>query len=102
MIPLARNPLSDADISQERRFFDSGDFAMSKASNDSVAGRPRTGKQHPIPGDISNLSSPVPGDSNVESDANASHHQKLSKSSESGQRRDSEKMQSSELAGSAK
>ena len=81
---------------------------MSKASEDSMTGHPRTGKQHPIAGEICKLSSPVPGDSNVESDANTSQHQRLSKSlevpvtSESGLRGESEKMQSSEAAVSAK
>ncbi|EXJ76457.1 uncharacterized protein A1O5_00965 [Cladophialophora psammophila CBS 110553] len=65
----------------ERKFFDSGDFAISKASDDTVTGHPQTGKQHPVSGTIPRLSAPVPSDSNVKSNANASHQHKMSEDS---------------------
>ncbi|KIW34060.1 hypothetical protein, variant 2 [Cladophialophora immunda] len=62
---------------KERKFFDSGDFAISKATRDSATGHPKTGKQHPNFSQIPHLSAPVPSDSNVESNANASNQHKL-------------------------
>ena len=59
---------------QERTFFDSGDFALSRATDDSVTGHQKTGKEHPRPENISHLSSPVPGDSNLNMDANTSQY----------------------------
>jgi hypothetical protein len=63
---------------QERKYFDSGDFAISKASNDSVTGHPHTGKQHPAASILPHLSSPVPSDSNVKHDADSSQHRRMS------------------------
>ncbi|KIW37301.1 uncharacterized protein PV06_10641 [Exophiala oligosperma] len=64
---------------KERKFFDSGDLAISKATDDSMTGHPRTGKQHPISGEIPKLSSPMSGDSNVKSHANTAHDQNKTK-----------------------
>ncbi|OQV11131.1 hypothetical protein CLAIMM_15019 [Cladophialophora immunda] len=57
---------------KERKFFNSGDFAISKVTKNTVTGNPQTGKQHPMSSKVPQLSAPVPCDSNVESDANAS------------------------------
>jgi hypothetical protein len=55
---------------QERKFFDSGDYALSKAGKTSDTGITlQTGKSHPLLKNISHLSSPVPSDSNVIQDA---------------------------------
>ncbi|RVX70314.1 hypothetical protein B0A52_05647 [Exophiala mesophila] len=56
---------------KERKFFDSGDFAVSKATDDSFTGHQKTGKEHPKAENIAHLSSPVSSDSNLKSDADA-------------------------------
>ncbi|KIX00689.1 uncharacterized protein Z518_09754 [Rhinocladiella mackenziei CBS 650.93] len=89
---------------KERKFFDSGDFAISQATNDSVTGHPQTGKQHPASNEIPHLSSPVPSDSNVKPDANTSQHRKVinspreSTSPETDHQYEPGKEQSSKLA----
>ncbi|KAK4463214.1 hypothetical protein QBC42DRAFT_266213 [Cladorrhinum samala] len=55
---------------EERKYFDSGDFALSQARQPSNIGAVETGSKHPLREDISRPSCPVPNSSNVESDAN--------------------------------
>ena len=45
---------------QERKYFDSGDYALSKAGKASDAGVTSIGSQHPLPENIPHLSSPGP------------------------------------------
>ncbi|KAF2094528.1 hypothetical protein NA57DRAFT_80330 [Rhizodiscina lignyota] len=64
---------------KERKYFDSGDLALEQAGKTSDTGvTVRTGKDHPLLKNLSHLSSPVPGGSNVAKEAEsseASHHQ---------------------------
>jgi len=66
-----KNHLLDTQ-NKERKYFDSGDFALSKATDDRVTGHQKTGKEHPDSASISHLSSPVPSDSNLQINADAS------------------------------
>ncbi|KAH6985355.1 camp-regulated phosphoprotein family protein Igo1 [Ilyonectria destructans] len=54
----------------DRKFFDSGDFALSQAHESSDIGNINTGIEHPIRKNISHPSAPVPSSSNVEENAN--------------------------------
>ncbi|KAI4143760.1 MAG: hypothetical protein LQ340_006881 [Diploschistes diacapsis] len=45
---------------KERKYFDSGDYALSKAGKASDAGVTSIGSQHPLPENIPHLSSPGP------------------------------------------
>src|SRR6185437_3316164 len=51
--------------SQGRKYFDSGDYALSQAHRASNIGRVRTGREHPLRESISHPSSPVPSGSNI-------------------------------------
>jgi hypothetical protein len=53
-----------------RKYFDSGDFALSQAYKSSSAGAVETGSEHPHREKISHPFSPVPSSSNVDEDAN--------------------------------
>ncbi|KAH7124816.1 camp-regulated phosphoprotein family protein Igo1 [Dactylonectria estremocensis] len=53
-----------------RKYFDSGDFALSQANKPSNIGAVNTGSEHPLRENIPNPSSPVPNSSNVDDDAN--------------------------------
>ncbi|KAI9867317.1 MAG: hypothetical protein M1813_009595 [Trichoglossum hirsutum] len=44
---------------KERKYFDSGDYALSKAGKASDAGVTQIGSQHPLPENIPHLTSPV-------------------------------------------
>ncbi|KAI9853290.1 MAG: hypothetical protein M1824_001457 [Vezdaea acicularis] len=46
---------------KERKYFDSGDYAMSKAGKSSEVGMSGLGTQHPLPENIPHLSSPTTG-----------------------------------------
>lgn len=48
------------DNRQERKYFDSGDYALSKAGKASEGGVTTIGSQHPLPENIPHLSSPGP------------------------------------------
>jgi len=50
---------------QERKYFDSGDYALTKAGKASDAGVTSVGSQHPNPENIPHLASPVPNGSNA-------------------------------------
>ncbi|KAI4212574.1 MAG: hypothetical protein LQ351_004826 [Letrouitia transgressa] len=45
---------------KERKYFDSGDYALSKAGKASEGGVTTIGSQHPLPENIPHLTSPVP------------------------------------------
>lgn len=66
---MSTYPRSKTDHDQERKYFDSGDFALSAAGKASSTGPIQTGKEHPLLKGISHLSSPVPKGSNVNSNA---------------------------------
>ncbi|KAI9790855.1 MAG: hypothetical protein M1833_001738 [Piccolia ochrophora] len=46
---------------KERKYFDSGDYALSKAGKASDAGVTQIGREHPLPENIPHLTSPSPG-----------------------------------------
>ncbi|KAL8801314.1 MAG: hypothetical protein Q9200_006988, partial [Gallowayella weberi] len=48
----------------ERKYFDSGDYALSKAGKASEGGVTSIGSQHPLPENIPHLTSPVPTNGN--------------------------------------
>ena len=50
-----------ASARQERKYFDSGDYALSKAGKASEGGVTTIGSQHPLPENIPHLASPGPG-----------------------------------------
>jgi cAMP-regulated phosphoprotein/endosulfine conserved region len=52
-------------LSQERKYFDSGDYALSKAGKASDAGVTHIGSQHPLPENIPHLSSPSVGNNGL-------------------------------------
>ncbi|KAF4454598.1 cAMP-regulated phospho family Igo1 [Fusarium albosuccineum] len=56
---------------KERKYFDSGDYAMSKAGKGDGVDAGAVGSQHPVPENIPHLSSPVNGSGNVPKHA---HH----------------------------
>jgi len=49
---------------KERKYFDSGDYALSKAGKASSVDTGSVGSQHPLPENIPHLSSPGPGGAN--------------------------------------
>lgn len=55
---------------ERRKYFDSGDFALSNAHRTSDIGQIQTGKEHPLRKGISSPSSPVPVGSNIKDDSN--------------------------------
>ncbi|KAH0542354.1 hypothetical protein GP486_008645 [Trichoglossum hirsutum] len=46
-------------MTHERKYFDSGDYALSKAGKASDVGVTQIGSQHPLPENIPHLTSPV-------------------------------------------
>lgn len=58
------------DEQKERRYFDSGDLALSAADRVTDNGEIKTGAAHPMRDSISRPYAPVPINSNVENDAN--------------------------------
>lgn len=55
---------------QERKYFDSGDFALSAANRETDNGAIQTGGAYPHRESISHPYAPIPSSSNVEEDAN--------------------------------
>ncbi|CAH0020105.1 unnamed protein product [Clonostachys rhizophaga] len=53
----------------ERRYFDSGDFALSQVQRGSDIGKIKTGTQHPRRESISHPRAPMPGSINVDESA---------------------------------
>ncbi|KAI9801372.1 MAG: hypothetical protein M1825_003351 [Sarcosagium campestre] len=49
---------------KERKYFDSGDYALSKAGKASDAGVTQIGREHPLPENIPHLTSPGAGNGN--------------------------------------
>jgi len=49
---------------KERKYFDSGDYALSKAGKASSVDTGSVGSQHPLPENIPHLTSPSPGGAN--------------------------------------
>ncbi|KAL5401953.1 hypothetical protein PMIN06_011241 [Paraphaeosphaeria minitans] len=54
---------------ERRKYFDSGDFALSHAYRVSDIGQIQTGTEHPLRKGISHPSSPVPAGSNINKDS---------------------------------
>ncbi|KAF2191636.1 hypothetical protein K469DRAFT_555915, partial [Zopfia rhizophila CBS 207.26] len=55
---------------KRRKYFDSGDFALSQAYRASNISHIRTGTEHPLRESISHPSSPVPSGSNIKDSSN--------------------------------
>jgi len=64
----ARRDLLDHQL-ERRKYFDSGDFALSNAHRVSDIGHIQTGTEHPLRKSISHPSSPVPAGSNIKDDS---------------------------------
>ncbi|KAK3994662.1 camp-regulated phosphoprotein/endosulfine conserved region-domain-containing protein [Cladorrhinum sp. PSN332] len=59
---------------KERKYFDSGDYAMSKAGKGNSVDTGAVGSQHPSPENIPHLSSPVSGPNGIGSILHPHHH----------------------------
>ncbi|KAK4126674.1 Endosulfine-domain-containing protein [Parathielavia appendiculata] len=59
---------------KERKYFDSGDYAMSKAGKGDSVDTGAVGSQHPVPENIPHLSSPVSGANGIGSLLHPHHH----------------------------
>jgi len=59
---------------KERKYFDSGDYAMSKAGKGDSVDTGAVGSQHPLPENIPHLSSPVSGPNGIGSLLHPHHH----------------------------
>jgi hypothetical protein len=59
---------------KERKYFDSGDYAMSKAGKGNSVDTGAVGSQHPLPENIPHLSSPVSGPNGIGSPLHPHHH----------------------------
>lgn len=60
---------------KERKYFDSGDYAMSKAGKGDSVDAGAVGSQHPVPENIPHLSSPVNGPNGIGSLLHPHQHQ---------------------------
>ena len=67
---------------QERTYFDSGDYALSKAHKPSNIGEVETGAQHPVRETISHTVSATPASSNVMDKSNNENTQQPPQSTE--------------------
>ncbi|KAI9815007.1 MAG: hypothetical protein M1827_002850 [Pycnora praestabilis] len=56
---------------KERKYFDSGDYALSKAGKASDVGVTQIGSQHPLPENIPHLSSPSPNTTSTNGNGNS-------------------------------
>lgn len=63
-------------------YFDSGGFALSRATEDFVTANQETGAEHPRSRGIARLCSPVPSDSNLETQASTSDRATTTKPTE--------------------
>ena len=79
---LIKQPKSATDKWKERRYFDSGDLALSTADRVTDEGAIQTGTAHPIRDSISRPYAPVPNTSNANKDANKGFSGKKSQISE--------------------
>lgn len=59
---------------KERKYFDSGDYAMSKAGKGDSVDTGSVGSEHPVPENIPHLSSPVSGPNGIGSSLHPHHH----------------------------
>lgn len=62
--PLLRQPAHCLPHPQERKYFDSGDYALSKAGKASDVGVTSIGSRHPVPENIPHLTATSPGANN--------------------------------------
>ncbi len=62
------------DYAQERKYFDSGDYALSKAGKASDVGVTQMGTQHPLPENIPHLTSPGPNNNSTNGNGNGLSH----------------------------
>ncbi|GKT51109.1 mRNA stability protein mug134 [Colletotrichum spaethianum] len=69
----------------QRKYFDSGDYAMQDAHKSSSMGSVQTGTEHPLRRNISHPSAPVPTSSNVEDNAGDRHQDAPKEASSSNQ-----------------
>lgn len=60
---------------KDRKYFDSGDYAMSKAGKGDSVDAGAVGSQHPVPENIPHLSSPVSGSNGLGNSSLHPHHQ---------------------------
>lgn len=71
IVPFSLRRSSGIDKYQERKYFDSGDYALSKAGKAYEGGVTTMGSQHPLPENIPHLTSPGPnGSSNGNGNGN--------------------------------
>ncbi|KAL8756528.1 MAG: hypothetical protein Q9184_004470 [Pyrenodesmia sp. 2 TL-2023] len=73
---------------KERKYFDSGDYALSKAGKASEGGVTTIGSQHPLPENIPHLTSPTPMSTNgsvATTNGNGHGHGSISISTTGGQ-----------------
>ncbi|KAK3294981.1 camp-regulated phosphoprotein/endosulfine conserved region-domain-containing protein [Chaetomium fimeti] len=59
---------------KDRKYFDSGDYAMSKAGKGDSVDTGAVGSQHPVPENIPHLSSPISGPNGIGSPLHPHHH----------------------------
>ncbi|KAK0733312.1 camp-regulated phosphoprotein/endosulfine conserved region-domain-containing protein [Lasiosphaeria miniovina] len=59
---------------KDRKYFDSGDYAMSKAGKGDSVDTGSVGSQHPVPEDIPHLSSPINSPSGISNMLHAHQH----------------------------
>ncbi|KAJ4287090.1 hypothetical protein N0V88_007784 [Collariella sp. IMI 366227] len=69
---------------KERKYFDSGDYAMSKAGKGDSVDTGAVGSQHPLPENIPHLSSPVSGPNGIGSNLHPHHHHQHHPSMQAG------------------
>lgn len=67
---------------KERKYFDSGDYAMSKAGKGDSVDTGAVGSQHPVPENIPHLSSPVNNSSSLNN--GAKHHPNVPSGAQAG------------------
>ncbi|TAQ85001.1 hypothetical protein B7494_g6672 [Chlorociboria aeruginascens] len=69
---------------KERKYFDSGDYALSKAGKASSLDTGNVGSQHPLPENIPHLSSPGVGNANQGGSGNGNIHSGVTGGTQSG------------------
>jgi len=71
---LYGKPPSKSDHTKERKYFDSGDYALSKAGKARSVGTESIGSQHPLPENIPHLNSPGIGIASQGGSGNSNIH----------------------------
>ncbi|KAI9697002.1 MAG: hypothetical protein M1836_004963 [Candelina mexicana] len=69
---------------KERKYFDSGDYALSKAGKASDVGVTQMGTQHPLPENIPHLTSPGPNNNSTNGNGNGHGHGSISQGGQAG------------------